>query len=312
MATRRMMYTFAGCSAAIGASAYLMYPSYAYAKKLESIPPNLNLKYKPQAFPVIDVKQVSHDTKVVTFGLGEGEVFHLDAAQTLQCSVYDNGMSKRVTRHYTPISPNGTKGKFEVMVKKYEGGYMSPRVHALTVGDGMDWAAVPPSFVYKPNLYKNMYMIAGGVGITPMLQLIRTVLANPDDKTKMKLLFMNKTPEDILLKSELDALVQQNPDRLQITYGIDKPTEGWKGEVGHANADMISRTLTSRPKEGDRILLCGNDKMLTSIAGNPPAVMMYWSGKMKTQPTFQGVNNLPPVGGILGDMGWTNENCWRF
>ena len=49
-------------------------------------------------------------------------------------------------------------------------------------------------------------MIAGGTGITPMLQVIRAILKNPRDTTKLYLIFANQTEEDILLRQELESL----------------------------------------------------------------------------------------------------------
>jgi cytochrome-b5 reductase len=46
-------------------------------------------------------------------------------------------------------------------------------------------------------------MIAGGTGITPCYQIIKAVLNNPNDKTKVNLVYSNTTQEDILLKDEL-------------------------------------------------------------------------------------------------------------
>ena len=285
---------------------------FAASKQMEAIPNSLNLTYRHQKFPVVAIKSISPDTKIISFGLGQGQEFHMDAAQTLQASVFCFDTKMRISRHYTPITINGTKEKFDVMVKKYEGGFMTPRLTSLEVGQGFEWSLVPPSFVYKRGMYDNMYMIAGGVGITPMLQLIRTVLADPQDTTNMKLLFCNKTEADILLKSELDQLQLDSPGRFKVTYALDRPPAGWTGEVGHTSGGMIMRALTPEPKEGDRMLVCGPDKMLQSVSGNPAQVMYFWSGKNRTQPTFQGVNNLGPVLGILGDLGWNTDNCWRF
>jgi len=52
----------------------------------------------------------------------------------------------------------------------------------------------------------NLSMIAGGTGVTPCYQIIKAVLNNPKDKTKINLVYSNTTHEDILLKKELDDL----------------------------------------------------------------------------------------------------------
>lgn len=58
--------------------------------------------------------------------------------------------------------------------------------------------------------------IAGGSGLTPMLQVIQAIVLNPDDKTQVTFLFANKTEEDIILRKELDEL-QKKHDNLKVS-----------------------------------------------------------------------------------------------
>ncbi len=72
------------------------------------------------------------------------------------------------------------------------------------------------------------------------VQMIEEVILNPDDKTKVTLLFANTTFDDILLKQDLDKLAQKYPDRLKIYYTVSKlaekkEKESWKGESGYVN-----------------------------------------------------------------------------
>ncbi len=64
-------------------------------------------------------------------------------------------------------------------------------------------------------------MIAGGTGITPMLQIVKAALKNPEDKTKLSLIFANVNEEDILLKDEMDELVKTNPGRFSVYYVLN-------------------------------------------------------------------------------------------
>ena len=57
-------------------------------------------------------------------------------------------------------------------------------------------------------------MIAGGTGITPMLQIIRAILKNPIDMTKINLIYANVNEEDILLKKELSGRTRSQAERL--------------------------------------------------------------------------------------------------
>jgi cytochrome-b5 reductase len=73
---------------------------------------------------------------------------------------------------------------------------------------------------------KHIGMIAGGTGITPMFQLIKDICYHKEDKTKLSLVFCNKTEEDILLHEELDTLASENPGQFDVWYTVtqsDRP-----------------------------------------------------------------------------------------
>ena len=53
-------------------------------------------------------------------------------------------------------------------------------------------------------------MIAGGTGITPILQVIKAVLRDLEDKTKLSLIFGNLSKDDILLYEELKAMARDH------------------------------------------------------------------------------------------------------
>lgn len=99
-------------------------------------------------------------------------------------------------------------------------------------------------------------MIAGGTGITPMLQIIRAALKNPSDKTKLGLIYANVNPEDILLKKELDELAAKHPERFTVYYVLNNAPEGWTGGIGFVSKEQIEKYL---PKTSDdiKILMCG-------------------------------------------------------
>lgn len=52
-----------------------------------------------------------------------------------------------------------------------------------------------------------------------MLQVLQTMLLNPEDETKVTLLFANQSPTDIMLKDELDKLAADH-DNFEIVYVV--------------------------------------------------------------------------------------------
>ena len=98
---------------------------------------------------------------------------------------------------------------------------------------------------------KHLGMIAGGTGITPMLQIITAVIRDKHDSTTtMALLFANQTEADILLRDELDELARKYPHRFRVSYTLDRPEKDWTGFSGFVSDEMIKAAL---PAPGDGV-----------------------------------------------------------
>ena len=80
-------------------------------------------------------------------------------------------------------------------------------------------------------------MVAGGTGITPMLQVGDEVLANPADTTKVSLVFGNVSEADILLKKEIDARAKAHPKQFSVHYVVDKATSSSCGNIREASTN---------------------------------------------------------------------------
>lgn len=110
-------------------------------------------------------------------------------------------------------------------------------------------------------------MLAGGSGITPMFQVARAILENPNDNTKVHLIYANVTYEDILLKDELDDMAKTYPGRFKIYYVLNQPPENWNGGVGFVSKEMIQSHCPA-PAEDIQILRCGPPPMNKAMAAH--------------------------------------------
>jgi len=139
-----------------------------------------------------------------------------------------------IERKYTPVSSDADVGKVDLVIKVYKGGVidrfpdggkMSQYLDSLKIGQHLDIMGPVGLHEYKGNgtfvikrkdrTFKNVGMIAGGTGLTPMLQIIQAVLKNKNDKTKLWLLYANQTEEDILLRDTLESLAEEHSRRFQ-------------------------------------------------------------------------------------------------
>lgn len=153
------------------------------------------------------------------------------------------GEQKEIVRSYTPISSDENRGYFDLLIKSYPTGNISRHMATLKLGDTMKVKGPKGAMVYTPGLVKRFGMIAGGTGITPMLQIIRAIVRGRprnggNDTTEVDLIFANVKPEDILLKEDLDSLAKEDPG-FRVYYVLNEPPEKWDGGVGFVTADMI-------------------------------------------------------------------------
>jgi cytochrome-b5 reductase len=205
-------------------------------------------------------------------------------------------MEKPVLRPYTPTSDEDAKGFLELVVKKYPNGPMSTHLHDMEPGQRLDFKGPLPKYAWAPNKHSHIALIAGGTGITPMYQLIRAIFSNPDDKTKVSLIFGNIKEEDILLKKELEEVENTYPQRFKAFYLLDQPTEKWQGGAGFVTKELL-KTVLPEPKEGDavKIFVCG-----------PPGLYKAVSGGKKS-PQDQG-----ELDGHLKELGYSKDQVYKF
>lgn len=248
-------------------------------------PKTLEDPNKKYALKLIEKKIVSHDTRVFKFELPSPEhCLGLPIGQHIYLSAKVNG--SLVVRPYTPVTSDDDLGYMELVVKIYhanvhpkfpDGGKLTQYLESLPLGDTIDVRG-PSGLLEYP--YKGTFaikadkksepkqvkatkvsMIAGGTGITPMLQIIRATFRDPQDKTCLKLLFANQTEEDILLRKEIEEVQAEHPDRFQVHYTVDRPSADWQYSSGFINAEMIEKALFP-PSSDNLVLLCGPPPMI--------------------------------------------------
>ncbi|XP_062861912.1 NADH-cytochrome b5 reductase 3 [Trichomycterus rosablanca] len=253
----------------------------------------ISLEDPNEKYPLrlIDKEIISHDTRKFRFALKSMEhVLGLPIGQHIYLSARIDG--NLVVRPYTPVSSDDDKGFVDLVVKIYyknthpkfpEGGKMSQYLESLRIGDTIDFRgpsglliyngkgefAIRPDKKSPPEIKtaKHLGMIAGGTGITPMLQLIRAVMKDPKDKTLCYLLFANQTEKDILLRTELEEIEVNHPDRFKLWYTLDKVPDDWAYSQGFISEQMVQDHLPP-PGTDTLILMCGPPPMI-QFACNP-------------------------------------------
>jgi len=163
-------------------------------------------------------------------------------------------------RPYSPITTDADLGHFDIVVKVNRETPMMDYFSSLTVGD---WVPVRgpagPKLFPKDENFSGVSMFAHGVGITPMLQMIRHFLSR-DESLPIWLLYFNNSEDQILLKDELERLSATH-SRLNLRYISTKPGHHWEDLQKHD----LAPSLPFRPTGFDlsselkpiKIFICG-------------------------------------------------------
>ncbi|KAL1314223.1 hypothetical protein HN51_040996 [Arachis hypogaea] len=248
---------------AIGVGAFYIYSS---KKPKACLDPE---KFKE--FKLVKRLQLSHNVAKFTFALPTPtSVLGLPIGQHISCRGKDS-QGEEVIKPYTPTTLDSDVGHFELVIKMYPQGRMSHHFREMKVGDYLAVKGPKGRFKYQPGEVRAFGMLAGGSGITPMFQVARAILENPQDKTKVHLIYANVTYEDILLKDELDGLVANHPGQFKVYYVLNQPPESWSGGVGFVSKEMIQAHCPS-PATDIKILRCGPPPMNKAMAGHLEAL----------------------------------------
>ncbi|XP_051005133.1 NADH-cytochrome b5 reductase 2 isoform X2 [Acomys russatus] len=241
------------------------------------------------SLPLIEKEQINHNTRRFRFGLPSPDhVLGLPVGNYVHLLAQIN--NELVIRAYTPVSSDDDQGFVDLIIKIYfknvhpkypEGGKMTQHLENMKIGDTILFRGPTGRLFYnepgtltvktgktsepEKKLVHHLGMIAGGTGITPMLQLLRHITKNTSDRTRLSLLFANQTEEDILLRMELEKIATTHPDQFNLWYTLDRPPDGWKYSSGFVTADMIKEHLPP-PGEATLILVCGPPPLIQEAA----------------------------------------------
>ncbi|XP_042499026.1 nitrate reductase [NADH]-like [Macadamia integrifolia] len=231
---------------------------------------------------LISKTSVSHNVRVFRFALpSEDQVLGLPIGKHIYVSATIDG--KLCMRAYTPTSAIDEVGYFDLIIKVYfkgvnpkfpNGGLLSQYLNSLPLGATLDFKGPLGHIEYtgrgnftvhgKHKFAKKLAMIAGGTGITPIYQVIQSILKDPEDETEMYLVYANQTEDDILLRDGLDSWVVKH-ERFKVWYVIGESIrEGWKYSIGSVTESVLREHLPEGSSD-TLALACGPPGMIQFV-----------------------------------------------
>ena len=292
-------------------------------------------------YTLLSNRQVSSDSSLLRFALQSEQTrmqVTLPSCVKIRQTVLalDGSSSAVMEKSYSPVSFPDDAGFFELLVKGYPPrqadhplthgapGGLGAWLVAMRVGDSTEVRVKPErkfhGAPYTANRWRELGLVAGGTGIAPFMQIIRTVLSNPNGRTLLSLISANRREKDILLRRELDAYAAAHPTQLRLHYVLSQPPsppthgagagaaasdKGWGGGMGHISAEDVVPAHLPVPGTGVMVMVCGRDEFLVTVSGATTRGVPL-PGKTKG-PKLQG-----PLTGILREAGFTEEMVYKF
>lgn len=215
-------------------------------------------EYIPYKAIIQSIQKESFDTNTYRVVFDEEKIkesFDYKPGQFAEVSVLGVGE--------VPISITSSparKGFLEFTIRKT--GKVTDAIHRLKTGDSL-FIRGPygNAFPFEEIKGKNIYFIAGGIGLAPIRSLINEVFDNRKDFGHIKILYGAKTPDELCFKQELESWKKIADTEVWLT--VDKPYEGWRYRTGVVTE--LWKDTDVHPKNAVSIV-CGPPIMIKFVA----------------------------------------------
>ncbi|MFW5785787.1 MAG: ferric reductase-like transmembrane domain-containing protein [bacterium] len=211
------------------------------------------IRVRQRPFTVAAVDQVTHDTWNLTFN---GPKPDFKAGQFMLVALRRDG--KTSESHPYTISASPHADTLSITAKNI--GDFSASVKDTKHGDGAFIEAPYGAFTLDRAPTEKVAFIAGGIGITPFMSMLRE-MRDTGKHRPVTLLWGNKSEQDIAFRDELDDLQRAIPD-LQVIH-VMSGQEDWPGEKGFITEERITRLI---PDYAERsFYICGPPVMREKV-----------------------------------------------
>ncbi|KAL8186597.1 UNVERIFIED_CONTAM: Cytochrome b5 reductase 4 [Gekko kuhli] len=218
---------------------------------------------------LLSKSSISHDTRLLCVMLPPGT--HLQVPVGCHLYLKKTVTGTEIVKPYTPVTSSlvsnfkdpshNDKTHIYFMIKIYPSGLLTPVLDCIRTGEYIS-VSNPEGIFIKPQVEdaEDLFLLAAGTGFTPMVKLLNHVLTSSSSFRTAKLMFFNKTEDDILWRSQLEQLAV-NDTRFDVQFVLSEPNKGWTGKQGKISFPLVSQ-FVERSK--------GNSKMLVCICGPLP------------------------------------------
>lgn len=215
------------------------------------------------ALPVISVEALCDDAAAVTFAVPAGltALYRFSPGQYLTLRRRIEGREER--RSYSICAPAGSAPRVGIRVVP-DGVFSTWLVNEVRPGDTVDVAPPTGSFTVDPSQGGRHVLIAAGSGITPILSIASSLLANP--QATVTLLYGNRRTNTVMFAEDLADLKDLHGPRFDLVHVLSREPREVQLFSGRLDASRIQLILRSLVPIGavDGFWLCGPFEMVES------------------------------------------------
>ncbi|KAJ1639180.1 hypothetical protein T492DRAFT_938046 [Pavlovales sp. CCMP2436] len=203
-----------------------------------------------KTFKLVERHALSPQVRLLVFEVPFGKSLNLPTGKHIQLTFYDEH-GQQVLRSYTPTETS-VPGRFDLLMKVYSGGKMGTHLDELRVGDRVRARGPTGRVSYSPGQFAvgdkvircaHILMIAGGTGITPMMQIVKAVLRNSgSDRTQVLLIYASSNPSEVLLLHELAGFAEKHPTQFKLVLTVSRPTSEWEAKANAHDTPVAYET----------------------------------------------------------------------
>ncbi|WP_216895569.1 1,2-phenylacetyl-CoA epoxidase subunit PaaE [Nocardia alni] len=210
---------------------------------------------------VAAVQRLCDDAAAVTFAVPDhlADEFRFRPGQFLTVRRTIEGTEQR--RSYSICAPEGAAPR--VGVREIAGGAFSGwLVREVAPGDSVEVQSPAGTFVADPLAGGRHLLIGAGSGITPLLSIAASVLANPD--SEVTLLYGNRRTRSVMFADELADLKDRYGSRFSVMHVLSREPRDVELFTGRLDAARLRELLTAfvAVEDLDHAWMCGPHAMV--------------------------------------------------
>lgn len=170
---------------------------------------------------------------------------------------------KPARRSYTIASSPTQRAFVEITVKREDQGVVSKFLkEKLTVGDLLQVSGPFGSFTFTGTDADSIVLIAGGVGITPIMSVLR-YLTDKAWPGEIFVLYGARSTEEFVFREEIERLEKRHANLHVLATMQRAPGTVWLGPEGPLTKDLVAAAVPEIAKR--RIHLCGPPPMMAAV-----------------------------------------------